>query len=124
MTLPELAIKRPVTTITVITSIVVLGIVALIRLPIGFMPEVDRPVLFVQVPFPNATPEQTERLVVRPIEAALGSVKGVKEMNSRANSDSARVRLEFELSKFSPKRTLTSSKLSWCMSGSLSPSVL
>jgi HAE1 family hydrophobic/amphiphilic exporter-1 len=96
MTLPELAIKRPVTTVTVIASIVVLGIVALIRLPLGFMPEVDRPILFVYVPFPNATPEQTERLIVRPIEEALGSVKGVKSMNSRADMEGGRVRLEFE----------------------------
>ena len=95
MTLPELAIRRPVTTVTILACAVVLGLVALGRLPLGFMPEVEEPVLFVQVPFPNSTPEQTERLVVRPLEEVLGSVKGVTEMWSNCSSDGGRIRLNF-----------------------------
>jgi len=95
VTLPELAIRRPVATLTIIACLVVLGLVALDRLPLGFMPEVEEPRLFVHLPFPNATPEQTERLVVRPVEEALGSVKGVEEMWSRCNADSGRVMLRF-----------------------------
>ena len=72
MTLPELAIKRHVTTLMIIVSLVVLGLVALIRLPLAFMPEVDRPHLFVHFPYPNASPEQIERMIVRPAEDALG----------------------------------------------------
>ena len=94
MTLPELAIRRPVTTLTLLVSMVVLGAVALFRLPLGFMPEVERPTLWVHVPFANATPEQTERLVVRPIEEALGSVKGVENMWSNCDTEAGRVRLE------------------------------
>jgi HAE1 family hydrophobic/amphiphilic exporter-1 len=96
MTLPELAIRRPVTTLTLLICLIVLGGVALTRLPLGFMPEVERPMLFVHVPFPNSTPEQTERLVVRPLEEALGSVKGIKNMGSRCDTNSGRIRLEFE----------------------------
>ncbi len=96
MTLPELAIRRPVTTLTVIISLVVLGGVALLRLPLRFLPEVERPILFVQVPFPNSTPEQTERLIVRPLEDALGSVKGVTSMRSNCDTDRGRINLEFQ----------------------------
>jgi HAE1 family hydrophobic/amphiphilic exporter-1 len=96
MTLPELAIRRPVTTTTILVSVLVLGTVALLRLPLGFMPEVEEPILFVYVPFPNSTPEQTERLIVRPIEEALGSVKGVRNMWSMCTSDAGRVRLTFD----------------------------
>jgi HAE1 family hydrophobic/amphiphilic exporter-1 len=95
MTLPELAIRRPVATLTILACTVVLGLVALNRLPLGFMPEVNEPELFVQVPFPNATPEQTERLVVRPLEEALGSVKGVTNMWSMCDANGGRVRLNF-----------------------------
>jgi HAE1 family hydrophobic/amphiphilic exporter-1 len=95
MTLPELAIRRPIATLTILACAVVLGLVALNRLPLGFMPEVEEPELFVQVPFPNATPEQTERLVVRPLEEVLGSVKGVTNMWSMCNADGGRVRLTF-----------------------------
>ncbi len=96
MTLPELAIRRPVTTLTILVTLVVLGMVALDRLPLGFMPEVEEPVLFVQVPFPNSTPEQTERLVIRPLEEVLGSVKGVTNMWSNCSADGGRIRLDFD----------------------------
>jgi len=96
MTLPELAIRRPVTTLTILVSVVVLGLVALARLPLGFMPEVDEPVLFVHVPFPNSTPEQTERMVVRPLEEVLVSVKGIRNMWSHCTADRGRIRLDFD----------------------------
>lgn len=96
MTLSELAIKRPVTTLMVLVSIVVLGLVALFRLPLGFLPEVDQPEIFVYVPYSNSTPEQVERLVIRPLEETLGSVKGLRQMWASCTNDGGRVRLEFD----------------------------
>ncbi|MFO7655020.1 MAG: efflux RND transporter permease subunit [Candidatus Krumholzibacteriia bacterium] len=96
MTLPELAVKRPVTTLMIIVSLVVLGAVAIFRLPLAFMPDVERPYMFVSVPYENASPEQVERMIVRPLEDALGSVKGLKSMWSRCGQDGGRVRLEFD----------------------------
>jgi len=96
VTLPELAIKRHVTTLMIIISLVVLGAVALIRLPLAFMPEVVEPELFVRVPYENASPEQIERMIIRPLEDALGSVKGLQTMWSQCNRDGGRVRLEFD----------------------------
>ncbi len=99
MNLPELAIKRPITALMVIVSLVVLGLVAMARLPLGFLPEVNRPFLFVRVPYPNATPEQVERMVVQPLEDALGSVKGLQNMWSSCDRDDGVVRLEFNWSR-------------------------
>ena len=56
MTLPELAIKRHVTTLMIIVSLIVLGGVALFRLPLAFLPDYDEPQLFVRVPYQNAAP--------------------------------------------------------------------
>ena len=95
MTLPELAIKRHVTTLMIIVSLVALGAVAMFRLPLAFMPEYDEPQLFVVLPYPNATPGQVERMVVRPVEDALGSVKGLQHMWSMCNEDGGRVGLNF-----------------------------
>jgi HAE1 family hydrophobic/amphiphilic exporter-1 len=96
MNLPELAIRRHVTTLMILVSLVVLGAVALARLPLAFMPEVDEPELFVILPWDNASPEQVERMVVRPVEDALGSVKGVTSMWSRCDSEGGRIRLGFD----------------------------
>ena len=95
MTLPELAIKRPVTTLMVLVSIVVLGLVALARLPLAFMPDITEPELFINLPYDNASPEQVERMIVRPAEDAVGSVHGLRSMWSRCGSDGGRIRLEF-----------------------------
>jgi HAE1 family hydrophobic/amphiphilic exporter-1 len=99
MTLPELAIKRHVTTLMIIVSLVVLGLVALVKLPLAFMPEVVEPELFVRFAYENASPEQIERMIVRPAEDALGSISGLKEMWSRCGEDGGMVRLEFDWSQ-------------------------
>ena len=98
MTLPELAIRRHVTTLMLLVSLAVLGGVALWRLPLAFMPDVTEPQLFVHVPWPSATPEQVERMIVRPLEDALGSLKGLRGMWSMCDQDGGRVRLNFDWS--------------------------
>jgi len=95
MTLPELAIKRPVTTLMVLVSIVVLGGVAITRLPLAFMPDITEPELFIQLPYESASPEQVERMIVRPVEDAVGSVRGLQTMWSNCGSDGGRIRLGF-----------------------------
>jgi len=98
MTLPELAIKRHVTTLMIIVSLVVLGLVALAKLPLAFMPDFVEPELFVRFPYENASPDQIERMIVRPAEDALGSLKGLKSMWSRCGDDGGMIRLEFDWS--------------------------
>jgi HAE1 family hydrophobic/amphiphilic exporter-1 len=98
MTLPELAIRRHVTTLMIIVSLVVLGLVALTRLPIAFLPDVEQPFLFVNIPYDNASPEQVERMIVRPVEDALGSVNGLRHIWSGCDRSGGNVRLEFDWS--------------------------
>ncbi len=98
ITLPELAIRRHVTTLMILVSLAVLGTVALRRLPLAFLPEMDEPALYVRLPYPNAAPEQIERMIVRPVEDALGSVKGLRRLWSRCSDDGGSVRLEFDWS--------------------------
>ena len=96
MTLPELAIRRNVTMLMIIISLVVLGGVALVRLPLAFLPEVEEPFLWIHVPYENASPEQIERMIIRPMEDALGSVGGLREMWSRCDRDGGGIRMHFD----------------------------
>lgn len=96
MKLPEIAIRRPVATLMGLISLIVLGVIATLKLPLAFMPEIEEPTLYVQVPYPGATPEQIERSIVRPLEEALGSVKGVRNMWSMCGEDGGRVNLFFD----------------------------
>jgi HAE1 family hydrophobic/amphiphilic exporter-1 len=99
MTLPEIAIKRHVTMLMILVSLVALGLVALFRLPLAFMPDIENPMIFVQLPYPNASPGQVERLVVRPVEEAVGSVSGLRNMWSNINDGGGTIGLEFDWSQ-------------------------
>ncbi len=99
MTLPEIAIKRHVTMLMIIVSLVALGLVALFRLPLAFMPDFEQPMLFVRFNYSNASPSQVERLVIRPAEEALGSVNGLKNMWSHVDENGGVVGLEFDWSQ-------------------------
>ncbi|MBW8824345.1 MAG: efflux RND transporter permease subunit, partial [Xanthomonadales bacterium] len=91
----ELSIKRPVSTIMLFVSLVVVGLIAAVRLPLESMPEMTAPFLFVQLPYAGSTPEEVERNVLRPAEEALGTMSGIKSINGRANADGAQLMVWF-----------------------------
>ena len=95
MRLAELSVHRPVTVFMGLVSLVVLGGVAVTRLPLAFLPTVDAPFIAISVPYPNSSPSQVEREIVKPLEEALSTLSGVKKLTSTANADSAQLNLEF-----------------------------
>ena len=86
---------HPVLTVMVMLIAVLLGGLALTRLPIDLMPDITYPVLSVSTTYENASPEEIEELVTRPLEEALSSVPGVKELSSVSVEGSSRVRVSF-----------------------------
>jgi hydrophobic/amphiphilic exporter-1 (mainly G- bacteria), HAE1 family len=96
MNLPKLAVHRPVTTLMVLVSILVIGGIALSRLPLAFLPEVDAPFIAVQIPYPNSNPTQIEKEITKPVEEALSTLSGVKKLSSTSTADSAELQLEFD----------------------------
>ncbi len=95
MNLTELSIRRPVTTIMVFVSLVVIGLIAAFRLPLESQPEVSPPFFFVQLPYPGSTPEEVERNLVRPVEEAIATMPGIKSMNANATADGGGVFVQF-----------------------------
>ena len=95
MSLPRLAVNRPVTTAMVLLSLLVLGGISFGRIPLAFLPDVDFPGVFVTVPYENASPRQVEREIVQPLEEALATIPGARRIHSTATADSASLQLEF-----------------------------
>uniref|UniRef100_A0A486XVW3 RND multidrug efflux transporter Acriflavin resistance protein n=1 Tax=Rheinheimera sp. BAL341 TaxID=1708203 RepID=A0A486XVW3_9GAMM len=93
--LTRAALARPVTTCMLFLSMLVFGILASRMLPLEKFPGIDIPQIFINVPYNNATPTEIERLITRPVEEALATVTGVKEMRSWSNENSAEISLEF-----------------------------
>ncbi len=95
MNITELSIRRPVTTIMLFVSMVVIGLIASFRLPLESQPEATAPFFFVSLPYPGSTPEEVEQNVVKPVEEALATMSGIKSMNATAASDSGSIFVQF-----------------------------
>jgi hydrophobic/amphiphilic exporter-1 (mainly G- bacteria), HAE1 family len=96
MNLPRLAVTRPVTTLMVLVSVLVIGGIATARLPLGFLPQVDVPFIGITIPYPNSNPTQIEKEIIKPVEEALSTLSGVKKLSSTATADDAEFQLEFK----------------------------
>src|SRR5687768_10488268 len=96
MNLPGLAVSRPITTLMLLVSILVVGGLAVTRLPLAFLPEVDAPFIGVEIPYPNSNPTQIEKEITKPVEEALSTLSGVKKLSSSSTADSASFELEFQ----------------------------
>ncbi len=95
MSLVDLSLRRPVTTVMAFVSLVVVGLLAAARLPLEYLPEIDAPFLFIQVPYAGSTPEEVERSIARPAEEVLATLSGIKRINSTSRADAAEIFIEF-----------------------------
>ncbi|MFC0048067.1 efflux RND transporter permease subunit [Rheinheimera tilapiae] len=95
LALTRFALNRPVTLCMMFLSFLVFGLLASRMLPLENFPGIDIPEIYINVPYPNATPAEIERLITRPVEEALSTVTGIKKMRSFSKEDSAEIGLEF-----------------------------
>ena len=97
MFLSNVSIKQPVFATMMMVALVVLGIVSFKRLAIDEYPDITYPIVIAQTTYPGASPEVMERDVSRPIEEALNTVQGLKEIGSTSINGISIVRLTFNL---------------------------
>ena len=91
----ETVVKRPVTVLMVIVSILILGLISLSRLSIDFMPSMQVPYISINTRYKNAGPEEIEKSVTKIIEGAVATVNNIKNITSTSREDSSNVLIEF-----------------------------
>jgi HAE1 family hydrophobic/amphiphilic exporter-1 len=79
----------------IISIVIILGVISLNHLPIDLMPDITYPTLSIRADYENASPEEIEELITRPIEEAMGAVPGVEEIYSISSEGSSNVRIMF-----------------------------
>ena len=89
-------VDRPVGTLMILLSLVVLGVVALFRLPLDYWPTVEPPVIVVEVPYPGSHPLEVLRTVGKPLEEEIATIPDIKSLRVSANSGNANVRVRFD----------------------------
>ncbi len=95
MSLSSFSVHRPVFVTMVALIVIILGGVSLMKLPIDLMPDITYPTLSVTTTYENASPEEMEELVTRPIEQAVSSVTGVEHVTSFSSEGNSNVRISF-----------------------------
>jgi len=96
MNIIELAMLRSRTVVLSLLVILIGGVVAYITIPKEAEPDVEIPIVYVSIEHDGISPEDSERLLVRPMEQELRSIEGVKEMIARAYEGGANLQLEFD----------------------------
>lgn len=99
MSLSDISIRKPVFAWMLMFSMIIFGYIAMTRMGISQMPDVDFPVVNISVSYEGAAPEIMEMDVIDPIESAVLSVEGVKKITSSARQGFANVSVEFNLDK-------------------------
>ena len=80
-------IKRPIFAGVLSIAIFVMGLIAMVRLPIAEYPEVVPPTIVVKATYPGATPKTIAETVASPLEQAVNGVEGSLYMFSQATGD-------------------------------------
>jgi HAE1 family hydrophobic/amphiphilic exporter-1 len=97
MNLIRLAIARPIFVTMIMLFLVVLGTLALFKLPVDLYPSVAYPVMAVRADLPGAAPEEVEQLVTKRMEEALSTLPGLVNLRSSSRPGTAMVMMEFDI---------------------------
>jgi multidrug efflux pump len=78
--------------------VIIAGISAFVAIPKEAQPDIPIPVIMVEVPYPGISPEDSERLLVKPMETYLRSIQGLKDITARSYQGFAVIIMEFDVS--------------------------
>lgn len=95
MNLIKISIERPIAIVAAIFMTIVLGFVALDRIPIQLAPDVNKPVITVSTLWYGASPYEVEREIVNRQEEVLKGIEGAKRLESKAQEGRSEVTIEF-----------------------------
>ena len=96
MSVSRSVVNRPVLFTIIFVVLSGLGIFFYRDLPVEMMPDIEYPMITVITTYSGAAPESVEKTITKPIEEALTSVSGVKELTSTSSEGRSRVMLEFD----------------------------
>ncbi|MDX2128084.1 MAG: efflux RND transporter permease subunit [Chloroherpetonaceae bacterium] len=95
MHIAELCQKRPIATLMVFISSVLVGIICFQKLSVNFLPDISTPRLTVKTTYRNASPDEVSRLITVPIEESMNTLQGVKNIRSLTREGMALIQVDF-----------------------------
>lgn len=98
MALLDVAVKNARLTILALTFFLLAGAVSYVNIPKESEPDIQFPVIYVGVSLDGVSPEDAERLLIRPLESELSNIKGVDTITASAYQGGGNVVVEFDTS--------------------------
>jgi HAE1 family hydrophobic/amphiphilic exporter-1 len=92
----DVAVRRRVSVIMTALAVAAFGYVGYSRLPLELFPDISYPSFTIQTDFPDTAPQEVENLVTRPIEEAVGVLRGLQSIHSVSRPGVSEVTLEFD----------------------------
>lgn len=80
-------------------SLILFGGIGFYKMGVSQFPDIDFPYVSIQLVYEGAAPEVMEKDVIDPVEGAIVSIQGIKNITSKASNGRASVSVEFELNK-------------------------
>jgi multidrug efflux pump len=96
MKIVETAVANTRLTLSILLFLVITGALSYISIPKEAEPDIQIPIIYVSMHYSGISPEDSERLLLRPMESALKTITGVKDMTSTAYQGGGNVLLEFQ----------------------------
>ncbi|MBI1385202.1 MAG: AcrB/AcrD/AcrF family protein [Rhizobiales bacterium] len=90
-------LNAPRTVLTIMFVMVLAGVVTYVTIPKEADPNIDVPIFYVSIPYQGISPEDSERLLVKPMETALRGLDGLKQITAIASQGHAGIIVEFDI---------------------------
>ena len=94
--IPKYSVKRPYTVLVAVVLVIVLGVVSLTRMTTDLLPAMNLPYVIVVTTDVGASPEEVEKDVTSPIEAAMATTSNINNVSSMSYDNYSMVILEYE----------------------------
>lgn len=92
----RISVKKPMTVLVCVVLVIILGVISFTKMTTDLLPSMDLPYVVSYTTYIGASPEQVEQGVTKPVESALATTSGVKNITSISQENVSMVILEFE----------------------------
>ncbi len=92
----ETILRRPRVVLAFMAMMLIAGVYSYLTIPKEARPDIQVPVFYVSIPLQGVSPEDAERLLVKPMEEELRSLEGLKELTGVAAQGHASIIVEFD----------------------------
>lgn len=95
MNLPNFSVSRPVTILMLFIGLILIGLISFQNLGLDLLPDLSFPMSAIIVTYSGVAPQEIENMITIPLEEAVATIRGVKNINSYSREGSSVVLMEF-----------------------------